>query len=636
MSNPGRIGGGAADGSGVDLDEFVGRAFRRGVRVPLVLLAVAIAVASTWIYFFVQTTRVVQEAQSATELVDAQLSSLTESLIRAATLEGVTAEPTSDATERRLEAAMAYSPSYVEFGRMDASGHLVATVPSSPISHALSDEAPRRAFYWLKGGSATVYRGSPRQAERLGGTVLLVAVPVTSPQGEFLGIVWGETSLDPLEKVIVGVSEGRDVRAYIVDSDGFMVLHPDEWRVAAGQRVSSPKDGFATGLGGRVLMGVADLAMSDQVLLVVVERDLTRVAAFSLLALMPLLVVIFMLRVSDNARRRLVASLTEDISRPVRLLEASGGRFGTGVFQTPNSTSEVVELRTLADAFGDVIRRLADTSVALEASNRDLERFAATAAHDLKEPLRKVKVFGDRLSIALPDGLDPDAKRSLDRMIDAAHRMDVLIDDILAYSRVDSGTDVFEPTALSDVVAEAVENLDPMLLGSRGAVEVGTLPTIDADPGQMGQLFQNLIGNALKFTRPDVAPIVSVTAATELIHGEPICRIVVADNGIGFDNEYAKTIFEAFSRLGGRSDFAGTGMGLAICRRIVERHDGTIEARGFPGEGSQFEVVLPIHHPSPSSKTLVSSNEQSQTPPAPAQGNGDRSPIDLVAEAPRE
>ncbi len=321
MSDPHGFDGAAAESPGVTLDEFIGRIFRIGVSLPLLVVAVAFAVGGPWLFYTVETSRVVQEAESAAELAEGHLSNLTSSLVQVAALEGFAAQSSPDTTARRLETAMAYSPSYVQLGRVDANGDRVATVPSSQGSGPVLEGHERTAFDWVK-GSSEIYRGSPHLAERLGGTALIVAVRVITPQNEFAGMVWGEISLAPLGAMIASFIHPDEI-AYILDGDGSVFIHPDEWQVTAGQQLSSPRDGVATGLEGYVFMGLGELELSDQTLVVVVEHNLTRFATFFGLALIPLLMVIVMLRISHKSKRRLVVSLTEGLARPAQLLEAS-------------------------------------------------------------------------------------------------------------------------------------------------------------------------------------------------------------------------------------------------------------------------------------------------------------------------
>jgi PAS domain S-box-containing protein len=226
----------------------------------------------------------------------------------------------------------------------------------------------------------------------------------------------------------------------------------------------------------------------------------------------------------------------------------------------------------------------------LELSNRELEDFAYVASHDLQEPLRKIQAFGDLLSTKYADSLPPQASDYIERMRSAARRMQVLINDLLAFSRVTTKGKPFVPVDLGVIAHEVAKDLEMRVHDAGGEIVIGELPHLDADPMQMRQLLQNLAGNALKFHQPGVPPRVQISGRALNDH----CEIVVADNGIGFEERYAEKIFTMFERLHGRGKYEGTGIGLAICRRIAERHGGTITARSTPGEGSTFTVVLPL------------------------------------------
>lgn len=231
-----------------------------------------------------------------------------------------------------------------------------------------------------------------------------------------------------------------------------------------------------------------------------------------------------------------------------------------------------------------------DYAEQLERSNRDLQDFASVVSHDLQEPLRKVRLFGNMLKERYLDQLTEEGRDFIERMQNAAERMQQMIDNLLTFSRVSTHTREYTAVDLKQVVADVLVDLEGRLKESGGTVEVGALPVIQADAMQMQQLFQNLISNALKYHRPDVPPVVRIhSAGTSRRYAE----IRVQDNGIGFDTNYLDYVFKPFSRLHGSSSYEGTGIGLAICRRIVERHKGTITATSTPGEGSTFIVRLP-------------------------------------------
>jgi signal transduction histidine kinase len=248
-----------------------------------------------------------------------------------------------------------------------------------------------------------------------------------------------------------------------------------------------------------------------------------------------------------------------------------------------------------------VISRTADLNLANESlrrSNRELEQFASVASHDLQEPLRKIQAFGDRLQTRCAQGLGEHGRDYLERMLSSATRMRSLIDALLSFSRVTTKAQPFAPVDLSATAQDVVSDLESRIEGTGGRVEIGTLPTLEADSLQMRQLLQNLISNSLKFARAGEPPVVQVESRIlPRVEGNgeiPRFELLVRDNGIGFEEVYLDRIFELFQRLHGRQEFEGTGMGLAICRKIVERHGGTITARSAPEEGATFVVNLPL------------------------------------------
>ncbi len=226
----------------------------------------------------------------------------------------------------------------------------------------------------------------------------------------------------------------------------------------------------------------------------------------------------------------------------------------------------------------------------LEISNRELEDFAYVASHDLQEPLRKIRAFGDRLNSKYGDVLTDKGRDYLARMQNAAARMQTLIEDLLSFSRVTTKAQPYLPVNLKEVATAVVSDLEVRVEETGAKVEIGNLPTLDADALQMRQLFQNLISNALKFHKKDEPPAVKLEATRQ----DNMYEIKVIDNGIGFEEKYSDRIFTIFQRLHGRSAYEGTGIGLAVCRRIVERHGGSITARSTPGEGATFIFTLPI------------------------------------------
>jgi PAS domain S-box-containing protein len=234
----------------------------------------------------------------------------------------------------------------------------------------------------------------------------------------------------------------------------------------------------------------------------------------------------------------------------------------------------------------------------LKRSNAELQEFAYAASHDLQEPLRKIQAFGERLNNKYQESFDDTGRHYLERMVDAATRMRRLIDDLLSYSRVNTRTTSFLPVDLGAVIADVLSDLEPRITSEQATIRVGELPAIEADPSQMHQLFLNLIANSLKFRRPGVTPSVTIEGSVEVGENGAVARIAVADNGVGFEPRHAERIFGMFERLHGREEYDGTGVGLATCRKIAERHAGELSAWGEPDAGAVFTMVLPIRQAS--------------------------------------
>ncbi|MFP5214195.1 MAG: sensor histidine kinase, partial [Acidobacteriota bacterium] len=226
----------------------------------------------------------------------------------------------------------------------------------------------------------------------------------------------------------------------------------------------------------------------------------------------------------------------------------------------------------------------------LELLNKELQEFAFVASHDLREPLRKIQTFGDKLKFQCKASLDDSGMDSLTRMIRSAGRMSDLLDALLLYSRVTTRERPHVPVDLREIIREAVSDLDVAISEAGGQVNVDELPPpIEGDAVQLRQLFQNLIENSIKYRREDLKPVVTIHGRLE----DDICKVFVEDNSIGFEERFIDRIFRPFERLHGQGKYKGTGMGLTIARKIVERHGGTITATSAPGEGATFIVSLP-------------------------------------------
>jgi PAS domain S-box-containing protein len=285
-------------------------------------------------------------------------------------------------------------------------------------------------------------------------------------------------------------------------------------------------------------------------------------------------------KLAEDALRQAVESLETQAEELRRIRDA--------LKRSNDELEERVQERTATLAVTN--NALREYARKLERLNRDLEDFSFVATHDLQEPLRKIQTFGDRLQSKYAEALGEEGRDYLERMIGSAGRMSDLIRSVRAYAGITTRGRPFQPTELSEVAVDAVRSLGPVIEETGAGVEVGELPAIEADAVQMQEVLYNLLSNALKYRREEQLPVVKIHSRT---NGSTCC-IYVEDNGIGFDEALSEKIFRPFQRLHPQRAYGGTGMGLAICRKIVELHGGTITARSTPGEGSTFILSLPI------------------------------------------
>jgi light-regulated signal transduction histidine kinase (bacteriophytochrome) len=233
------------------------------------------------------------------------------------------------------------------------------------------------------------------------------------------------------------------------------------------------------------------------------------------------------------------------------------------------------------------------TAKSLELTNRELAEFAHVASHDLQEPLRTIIAFSDRLEAKFGAELSPKSLDYLRRIRYAGVRMSQLLQDLLSYSLVSGGHLNFERVDLSQIVTGVLEDLHGAIEASGAILSVGPLPVVSADPSQMSQMFQNLVSNAIKYRKPGASPNIKVGGIkTPQWNWGAVWEVVVEDDGIGFDSEYAEKIFKVFERLHGHSEYEGTGVGLATVRKIVQRHGWTVKAEGEPGVGAKFTILM--------------------------------------------
>lgn len=240
-------------------------------------------------------------------------------------------------------------------------------------------------------------------------------------------------------------------------------------------------------------------------------------------------------------------------------------------------------------------QQLKDINLELEASNHDLQQFASVASHDLQEPLRKILIFSSMLKNNHLGELSEPGSLYLEKIISSSNRMKTMIVDVLSYSRLSTYTNNFELTDLSDIIHEVLDDYEILIADKNAEIIVGELPSAEVNRGQIRQVFQNLISNSIKFCGPGVKPVIRISAGAAL---PDMCEITFADNGIGFDELYSEKIFSLFERLNTKDKYEGSGIGLAISKKIIDKHNGSITAESKNGEGALFRIRLPFRQPS--------------------------------------
>ncbi|GEM_PF-2662308 len=285
------------------------------------------------------------------------------------------------------------------------------------------------------------------------------------------------------------------------------------------------------------------------------------------------------------------------LTRPIyKLLKATQeikkGNFQTRVFVKGNDEFSILanSINQMAEGLDHITASLKNKTEELRRSNKELEQFAYIASHDLQEPLYIIQAFINTLQTQHAAKLNREMENLLERIQNAANRMSQLVQDVLQFSRITTRTKPFEVVNLNQTVQEVLADLELRIKDSHAKIEIDSLPTLYADKFQMRQLFQNLLSNALKFHKKGKAPHIRVKS--ELYKN--FAEILIEDNGIGFESEFIEKIFQPFQRLHSRSEYEGSGIGLAICQKIVERHQGNISAQSQQNEGSQFAITLPL------------------------------------------
>ncbi len=425
------------------------------------------------------------------------------------------------------------------------------------------------------------------------GPALYAATPIITSQGE--GPVRGTLIMARYftDDRLTEISETTQLslQNYALDDKGL----PKDVNAAYLKLKEDPKMGWVNTLNDTVVVGYTFLpdifGNFIQILRVDSPRDIYQQGISNVRYLTISLVVIsvIIILLALFFLERLVLSRLGKLGRRVRRIT-----------QTGDTSKRIIlagqdELNVLAQDINSMLAGLEQKTIELTCSNAELEQFAYTASHDLQEPLRKIQAFGDRLVKKKGPALGEDGQLYLERMKDAANRMQTLIQDLLSYSRIGTKTKPFVNVDLDKIAKEVISDLEIRIeqSGAKVELELEALPKIEADALHMRQLLQNLIGNALKFNRDEIPLVVNVSG--QLI-GQNKCKLIIKDNGIGFDDQHAGRIFGVFQRLHGRSKFEGSGIGLSIVRKIIDKHKGSIKATGVLNQGATFTIILPIRH----------------------------------------
>lgn len=494
---------------------------------------------------------------------------------------------------------------------------------SPPALHAPPDFDECEHYANLVAATNFIYSGY-HICRNTGEAVLSMGYPIYDLKENHIGVVNVSLDLQWFYDFAVDAKMPEGSELIVLDEEGMILAaYPDNdtWRgesVAESRTLTQlfVRQGgteIGTGLSGEEeIFALTTVRISEQNLFVILGQP-TRIAFANANTTMKRDLVLLLL-VTAGAIVLMWVLGDALIVKQARVLVDTTERLAQGDLTVRTGMDyKIGELGQLAQAFDSMAEELSfreaerDRNVTelneyarnLELANQELRDFTNIASHDLQEPLRKIQTFGELLHERYSQGIDPRGVDYLQRMQSAARRMRSLIDELLAYSRLTTKAQPFTQVDMQDVLQQVLSDLDWQIEYTGAKIEVSSQCKLEADPLQMCQLMQNLIGNALKFTKKGHPPVVRITGNCNGVYrkDDRSCEIRVQDEGIGFDNKYRERIFQPFQRLEGLKEYEGTGMGLAICRKIVERHGGSIEANGTPGKGATFTVRLPLKHP---------------------------------------
>ncbi len=570
---------------------------RYGIVVLIVLSLVPTAGILIYISFHTQREQSFDVVQGRSRIVaneiNAYVEDLQSKLSYLARVQGLTQLP-PETLLSLLGAVIRNNSAYEIVAVIDSTGRIIAEV--SPYGQLEADNLADSPPFIYALSREEYFVGSVELDSATQLPMTIFSVPVRNQQDQVDGVLLARVNLRFLWFVVSQVDVGQTGYAYVLDNRNVLIAENE--RTAANYRPQdisqrsfiqkltsgAPKPTTYQGLRGTQVIAAISPIRSVHWNTVV---ELPTAEAYSRIRHMIFIMggavavaVAFAVPISIFFSRR--------VSSPLQRLTEASIQIGAGNMGARVNVGSRDEMGVLAETFNQMAGNLQTANVslenrtdALERSNQELQEFVYAAAHDLQEPLRKVQAFGDRLMGRYSDALDERGIDYLSRMRDASGRMQTLINDLLTYSRVTTKAKPFMEVDLNEVAQEVVSDLEIRLEETNGRVEIGQLPTIEADRTQIRQLLQNLMGNALKFGRLEEPPVVTISgrivhAAASSDDPQPreLCEIVVEDNGIGFEDAYKEQIFAIFNRLHGRTEYEGTGLGLAVCRKIVQRHGG--------------------------------------------------------------